>query len=146
MNGVDSAVTRWFPAVLDVPLVRFLGARAVDPNDPSAGLVLQVGQSAVNAAGALHGGAFAALLDLAAYLAVLPLLGPDEQAVTHAIAASYIGPLRVGDTAYVRGEVLRRSSRLAFTTATMSDDKQRLVATASVTKSIIVTATPNPKQ
>jgi uncharacterized protein (TIGR00369 family) len=133
----QSAAARWFPAVLDVPLIRFLGAQAIDPDDPAAGLLLDVGETAVNAAEVMHGGTFATLLDLAAYLAVLPVLEPSEQAVTHAFSAAYLGAVVTGSTVRVRGEVLRRTRHLAYTTAQMMEQGGRLVATASVVKSII---------
>lgn len=132
-----TAHEKWFPLVLEVPLIEFCGAQPVDAENPAAGLSMVVSTRVLNAAGVMHGGAFATLLDLAAYLAVLPLLKPDEQAVTHALSASYLGGVHLDETVTVRGEVLRRTRRLAFTTASMTAANARLVATASVTKSII---------
>jgi uncharacterized protein (TIGR00369 family) len=126
----------WFPRVLDLPLITFLGARAEDPDDPSAGLSMVITDNALNAAGVLHGGAIATVLDLAAYLAVLPTLGDSEQAVTHSFFASYLSATGAGETVVAKGSVLRRSRHLAFTSVSMTS-RDRLVATAEVTKSIV---------
>ena len=131
LEGVD-----WFPRVFEVPLITFLGAVPVDEQDPAAGLSFVVTEQTLNAAGALHGGVLGTVLDLAAYLSVLPTLERGEQAVTHAIAASYLTGAEVGETLIARGELLRRTRRLAFTSATVASG-DRLIATASVTKSIL---------
>jgi uncharacterized protein (TIGR00369 family) len=141
---VDEAVTPpnpsgamgWFRRVLEVPLITFLGASPEDPDDPSAGLSMVITDHALNAAGVLHGGVIATILDLAAYLAVLPTLGEAEQAVTHSFSASYLSVTTAGETVVAKGSVLRRSRHLAFTSVSMTSD-ERLVAVASVTKSIV---------
>jgi uncharacterized protein (TIGR00369 family) len=126
----------WFPRVFDVPLIALLGARPVDGKDPAAGLSLVVTENTLNAGGALHGGVLGTVLDLAAYLSVIPTLGRGEQAVTHAIAASYLAGSEVGETLIARGQLLRRTRRLAFSSATVRAG-DRLIATATVTKSIL---------
>ena len=126
----------WFPLVFEVPLIKFLEASPVDPADPTAGLSFAVTEKTLNAAGALHGGALGTVLDLAAYLCVLPTLGRGEQAVTHAISASYLAGGEVGETLVARGQLLRRTRRLAFTSASVTAG-DRLIATAQVTKSIL---------
>ena len=133
----SSAIERWFRPVLEVPLIRFLGAEPIDQADPASGLRLEVGANALNAAGVVHGGTYATLLDLAAYLAVLPALEPDEQAVTHALSTSYLRGCPSGSTLFIRGELLRRMRRIAHTSARISRADGDIVATASVTKSII---------
>lgn len=131
LDGMD-----WFPLVFDVPLITLIGAVPVDSDDPSAGLAFEITEQTLNAAGALHGGVLGTALDLAAYLSVLPTIGPGQQAVTHAISASYLAGAEVGATLFARGELLRRTRRLAFTSATITCG-DRLIATASVTKSIV---------
>ena len=126
----------WFPLVFEVPLIRFLEATPVDPGDPTAGLSFVVTEKTLNAAGALHGGVLGTVLDLAAYLSVLPTLGRGEQAVTHAISASYLAGSEIGETLVARGELLRRTHRLAFTSASVTAG-ERLIASAQVTKSIL---------
>ena len=131
LDGMD-----WFPLVFDVPLIRLIGARPVNDEDPEAGLTFTVTDGTLNAAGVLHGGVLGTVLDLAAYLSVIPELSPGEQAVTHAINASYITGTTPGESLIATGTLLRRSRHLAFASASVHGG-ERLVATASVTKSII---------
>lgn len=127
---------RSFARVMSVPLIAFLGARPASADDPTAGLVLEVDDPTLNAAGVLHSGVIATMLDLAAYLAILPLLAPDEQAVTHHFSATYLSPTRIGELVAAKGRVLRAGRHVAFTEASVRS-ADRLVATASVTKSIV---------
>ena len=131
LDGMD-----WFPRVFDVPLVTLIGAIPVDKEDPSAGLAFEISEHTLNAAGLLHGGVLGTVLDLAAYLSVLPTIGPGQQAVTHAISASYLAGTEVGQTLVAKGSLLRRTRRLAFASASVTAG-DHLIATASVTKSII---------
>ena len=130
-EGID-----WFPLVFRVPLVELIGAQPVDPEDPLAGLSFVVTDRVLNAASALHGGVISTVLDLAAYLSVIPTLGRGEQAVTHAFSASYLSGAEVGETLVAKGQVLRRTRRLVFATSSLSS-ADRLIATASVTKSVL---------
>jgi uncharacterized protein (TIGR00369 family) len=81
---------------LDVPLLQFLGVSAVDARDPAAGIELAQTPKALNAVDALHGGAIATVLDVAAYLAILPQLAGDEEAVTHMVSLSYLARPEAG--------------------------------------------------
>jgi uncharacterized protein (TIGR00369 family) len=121
---------------LEVPLLTFLGAQAENPRDPTAGLSLVITEHALNAASVLHGGVIATMLDLAAYLTVLPTLGRSEQAVTHAFSASYLAAATPGERVVARGALLRRTRQLAFVSVSMTT-ADRLLAVASVTKSIV---------
>lgn len=124
-----------FDRALAVPLLAFLGVAANDASDPRAGLHFIVGRDSLNAADALHGGAIATALDVAAYLAVLPDLEDSEEALTHAFSASYIAGAAEGERVEARASVLRRGRHLAFVSGELQTD-DRLLATASVTKSI----------
>lgn len=126
-------------AVLAIPLHRFLGVRLTQPDDPGRGLWLHVGGDALNNADVLHGGVLTALLDVACYLAVLPHLGPGENAVTHDISASILRPVPAGTDLLVAGEVVRAGRSLVFARAEATV-AGRLAATASVTKSRVAAA------
>jgi uncharacterized protein (TIGR00369 family) len=123
-------------AALDVPLLGFLGASLLDEEDPAEGIALVTGEHNVNAVDFLHGGAISTILDVAAYLSLLPELNEEEEAITHALFVSYLAAVK-GETRLVAcGRVLRRSKRLAFVTSELRD-QDRLVATAQVTKSVV---------
>jgi acyl-coenzyme A thioesterase PaaI-like protein len=119
-----------------VPLQHALGTRLLDPSDPTAGVAFPVGGLALNGAGGVHSGALAGVLELAAYLALLPALEPEEHAVTHATAMQLVAPARAGEGVEAIGTLERRARRIAFlsVTAAVGD---RLVATAQITKSVV---------
>jgi uncharacterized protein (TIGR00369 family) len=123
-------------AVLDIPLHRFVGLELLDPGDPGAGIWFPVGPSAQNQVRLLHGGVVTALLDVAAYLALLPLLADDEHAVTHDQSVSLLRPVSADRRVEVRGTVLRRGRAVAFLRAEATVDGT-LVATGQVTKTIV---------
>jgi acyl-CoA thioesterase len=120
---------------LGVPLLRFLGVSAVDEADPAAGLSFVVGAESLNAAGTLHGGTIATVLDVVAYLVLLAQLEDGEEATTHTFAASYVSAAGGGDRVEAHATVLRRSAHLAFVAAELRAGSG-LLASALVTKSI----------
>jgi len=124
-----------FRRAIDVPLLRFLGVGALDNDDPAAGLSFVTGPESLNAAGALHGGVIASVLDVVAYSALLAHLHDDEAAATIAFSASYLAGAKAGTRIEAHATVLRRSGRLAFVAAELRADTG-LLATALITKSI----------
>jgi acyl-coenzyme A thioesterase PaaI-like protein len=86
--------------------------------------------------GALHAAALGTVLELAAYLALLPSLSVSEDAVTHAIATQLVAAAKDGDRVEVRGQVDRRTRRLAFLSVVATAD-DRTIARAQLTKSIL---------
>jgi uncharacterized protein (TIGR00369 family) len=122
--------------VLDVALHRFVGVELLDPAHPENGIAFEVGDASVNNVDLLHGGIVTALLDVASYLALLPLLGPDEGAVTHDSSASLMKAVTRGARVQVTGRVVRRGRSLAFVHAEATVDGT-VVATGQVTKSVL---------
>ena len=123
-------------AVLSIPLHRFLGVTLLDEQDPSAGIEFPVAQAAQNNVGVLHGGVVTALLDVASYLALLPELGPGENAVTHDLSVSLLRSVPAGSRVQLSGAVLRRGRAVAFLRAEARVDG-RVVAAAQITKTLI---------
>ena len=125
---------------LAVPLMRFLGASLAPAasNDGVWHIDLEQGANSLNAVDALHGGAIATVLDVAAYLSVLPHLGADEEAITIAFAAQYVAATGSQVPLHARGSFTRRSRRLAFADADLYCE-DRLLARAAVTKAIRTT-------
>lgn len=122
--------------VLEVPLHRALGMRLAEEGAPEQGLVIEVGELAANNVGVLHGGLAAALLDVAAYLAVLPALEPGTNAVTHSTHCSLLRSVPGGAEVCFRGRVERTGRSLAFLAAE-AHHGDRLVATGQIVKSIV---------
>ncbi len=123
-------------SVLEIPLHRFLDITLADPDRPVAGIVLPAEEPALNNAGVLHGGVLTALLDVASYLAVLPVLARGENAVTHDLTASLMSPVAPGARVQIAGTILRRGRRVVFlrTEATVGSV---VVAAGHVTKTIV---------
>ena len=120
---------------LSVPLLEFLGVSAVEEGDPASGLSLIPQGNALNALGAPHAGALSTVLEVAAYLALLPQLADGEEAITHQISASYLARAEGGAALIAKGDVLRRTRRVAFVSTSLRQE-DRLLALAQVTKSI----------
>lgn len=124
--------------VLALPLHRLLELHLVDPDDPAAGVALEVGEHSVNPAGVLHGGLVPLLLDVACFLAVLPRLPGGSTAVTVSTTASLLAPVARGATVHVRGEVTRLGRSLVYCTASAHDvDRDRVSATGQVVKAVV---------
>ena len=123
-------------AVLAIPLHRYLGLVLADDRNPSAGVVLEVTEAALNQANLLHGGIVTALLDVASYLALAPHLAAHEHAVTHELSVQLLRPVPAGARLLLTGQVLRRGRQVAFLRAEAHSGPV-LVATAQVTKSVV---------
>lgn len=121
---------------LSVPLQHALGATLIDVEDPSAGVRFEVGTLAVNGVGGLHAAALGALVELAAFLAVLPSLSDSEHAVTHAVSTQFIAAARQGDQVMACGELDRRTRRTAFLSVVVKSNG-RLIARSQLTKTIV---------
>jgi len=137
-------VTRPIPAaelaarvqsVLEIPLHRFLGIALADAGRPAAGIVLPVEGPALNNADVLHGGILTALLDVASYLAVLPLLAAGENAVTHDVTASLVRAVPAAARVHIAGTVLHRARRVVFLRAEATVDGAIVAAGQSLRRS-----------
>ncbi len=135
MTGVSGLSPR-VATVLDIPLHRFLGLTLFDDADPRAGITVSVGDAAVNNDDVLHGGIVTAVIDVAAYLALLPDLADDENAVTQDLTVSLLRPVARGSDVCVRGSVLRRGRSVVFLRAEASLGGV-LIAAGQVTKTLV---------
>lgn len=136
LRGVTDSLARRATAALAIPLQDALRARALDPADPTAGVVFPVAGLAINPGGTLHAGALGAIMELTGFLALLPHLAGTEHAVTHHISTQILSPGRAGEEVTVTASVERRTRRLGFVTATAMVG-ERLVARSQITKSVI---------
>jgi uncharacterized protein (TIGR00369 family) len=132
----DSAIAARVKAVLDIPLHRFLGMELRDPADPSAGVWFPVAAPAQNQAALLHAGVVYTFLDVASFLALIPLLSDAEHAVTHDVSVSLLRPVAAGKRVDITGTVLRRGRAVAFMRAEATVDGE-IVAAGQVTKSVV---------
>jgi uncharacterized protein (TIGR00369 family) len=131
--SLDDEVQR----ALDVPILRFLGVRFAGWVDGASRLLLAATPDTLNGNGKLHGGTLCTLLDITAYLALLPLLDPSQTAVTHNMNASFFGSSSLGDEILFEAKVMHRGRTLAFVQSDARVGDKR-IATATVCKSVIV--------
>lgn len=124
-------------AVLDVPLLRFLGARFDGWHEERAAVSLLVGPDALNANDRLHGGVICTLLDVTAYLALLPTLTPPETAVTHNMNTSFFAAASLNDAMRFEARVVHRGRSIAFVESEARAGDKR-IALATVCKSVLV--------
>lgn len=130
--------------VLELPLNRALGL-AFDGRNKDGAFTHFVVNPTVAAFGGLHGGALYALLDATCLLALGPLLGKTENAVTHDLHVSVMRTAPVDAKVVLSGRVVRRGRQLAFLEARAECDG-KLIAAARVTKSIVaLVAEASPK-
>jgi uncharacterized protein (TIGR00369 family) len=136
VTTTDDALVARVRQVLDDPLHRWLGLELADRADPRGGLVLTSGSPAMYAAGLLHGGMLAALLDVAASVRLLPELADGENAVTHAASCSVLRPVSEGTRLLLRADLLRKSTTRAFlrSSACVGDEA---VAVGQLTKTLL---------
>ena len=124
--------------VFAVPLLRFLGARLVEQTpDGTARIAITLGPDSLNANDKAHAGTLYTLLDVVAYVALMPLLRPGQTAATHNMNASFMRATDSGTELVFVGRVLQAGRTTAFVQAEAFAGERR-VAMATVCKSVIV--------
>jgi uncharacterized protein (TIGR00369 family) len=122
--------------VLNVAMHRFMGLEIVSQEAGKAELRVPPSANILNNVSYVHGGVYYALLDLAGYLALVPMLEEGENAVTCDISCSILRAVPQGQELRFHGTVLKRGKRLAFSESRATADG-KLVAFAKLTKTII---------
>lgn len=93
-----------------------------------------------NVIGTLHGGILYAMVDVAAFMALLSVIPDGLHGVTADIQVSVLRAAKQGDIVHVRGRVDRVGRTLANMRTeafVMTDGKERLIATGTVVKGLI---------
>ena len=124
---------------LDVPLTVALGITAIDPDNPTTGVAITVDGIADTGLGGVHASALAAAMETAGYLALLPHLRVGEHAVTHSVTLGLVAAAPPGARVEARGEVDRRTRRLAFVSV-VARVEGTIVARAQLVKSVVPSA------
>jgi uncharacterized protein (TIGR00369 family) len=93
-----------------------LGIRDRKVDEGRAEVVMDAGEMHLNPAGAVHGGAIAALVDVAMGRAVGSLFADGERPVTVEMKLNYLEPGRAGELV-ATAEVRRRGSRFTVVQA-----------------------------
>lgn len=124
---------------LELPLHRFLGVTAIESAAGRGEIILKVTENVVNSSGMFHGGVLYTLCDVCAWGAVMSLLDDDTVPVTHDLHVSVMRPAKLGDTVRFSAEVVKRGRSVCFMEVKATVEG-RLIATASVTKSLVKSA------
>ncbi len=123
-------------AVLDIPLNRHLGIVFDGSVDGIAKSHFQSTLELATFDGQLHGGALSVLFEVAAFLALAPLLEETQHAVTHDLHVSLMRPVPTGARCDLEAHVVRFGRTLAFLEVRAYVEGKQ-VASARITKSII---------
>ena len=115
---------------------QFVGLKILDIDPGKSEISITNLENTINSANVVHGGILYSLLDVAAYVALVPMLADHENAVTHDIHVSVLSPVPGDRPLTFKGEVLKMGKRLAFCQA-KAFSKEILVASATVTKSLV---------
>lgn len=126
-------------AVLDIPLNRHLGIVFDGSVDGVAKSHFQSTPELATFDGQLHGGALSVLFEVAAFLALAPLLQETQHAVTHDLHVSLMRPVPTGARCDLEARVVRSGRTLAFIEVSAYVEGKQ-VASARITKSIIAMA------
>lgn len=138
------AMTR-FEAVRDEvlahPLHRTCGLRLHHAGEGESEVEIELNDFTLNPEGSLHGGMLYTFFDVACFFACLTLLEADKHPVSIETHTSVLRAASKGDRVLIRARVDRLGRTLAAmradALALKPDGTEKLIATGSVTKSII---------
>lgn len=112
------------------PFTRWLNGRLVAVERGLVTMRWVVHEESINAAGILHGGVQAAMLDEVMGTAVATLDLPSFH-VSIDLNVAFLGRAKLGDTVIGTGRVIREGRRVVYCEGELLDDAGRLVARAS---------------
>ncbi|WP_159726807.1 PaaI family thioesterase [Methylosinus sp. Ce-a6] len=138
MIEISDHARRHSRALLMHDFQRYCGLELLEQDAGRCRCRLVVTAAIDNLSHCLHGGVTYAMLDVTSMLATLPLLAPDEYAVTTNMAVSILTPMPRDSIAEFQASVIRAGRRLIFTSATAVrvdvDDAHTPFATAQISK------------
>lgn len=121
---------------MDLPFHHFLGLTIVKSDPGLAEIELCPTPKTINAGNVVHGGIIYSVLDIAAYLAMLPLLGANQNGVTHDIHVSVLRAAPIDKPLLFCARVQKIGKRIVFCDSGAWCEDQ-LIAKGQITKSII---------
>lgn len=132
----DEELSKRIALNADLPLHQFLRFDVMENRPGSATLRLRVSENTINMGKVTHGGIIYSLLDVAAYISVLPMIKDTQNAVTHDIHVSVLRPAPVTDPLIITSRTRKIGKRIAFCDSE-AYSRDQLVATGRISKSII---------
>jgi acyl-CoA thioesterase len=116
-------------ALDSVPFARLLGLQVELVESGRAIMSLPIREDHKQNHGVVHGGAIASLIDSAMAFAIIPILAENEHTTTVDLTIHYLRPLTEGN-ATATARVVRAGRRVIAVSAEVTDQNERLVATA----------------
>ncbi|NVJ03834.1 PaaI family thioesterase [Myxococcus sp. AM001] len=102
-------------ALLEHAYQRYCGLRLIEQRPGFCQCSLRVTEAIDNLSHTLHGGVIYSMLDVVSMLATLPLLGPDEYALTSSFNSMMLSATPLGTEVLFEATVLRGGRNLIFT-------------------------------
>ncbi len=119
-----------------IPFARLLGMELSEIEPGRATVRLQMQDKLRQHRHLMHGGATASLIDTATAFAVASVLTEGENAATVDLTVHYLRPVTAGSVR-CEAKILRAGKRLITVSAEVTDDRDKLIATALTTYSKI---------
>jgi len=128
----EARVARIHEAFASVPYAKLLGLELGEMKPGEASLHLDVRDELRQNQGVVHGGAVASLIDTASAFAVVTQLEAHERVTTTDLTIHYLRPVTAGRLS-ATARTVRAGRRLFVLSVEVTDDQQKLVATAVTT-------------
>ncbi len=120
----------------DVPLHTFLGIELGEHNEGYGELRVPIKENLINAAGAVHGGIYYILCDVAATFAFSTVVDENTFYATHDINVSVLRPAFSGEL-IARANVIKAGKRIGFVECKIFDADNNMLAAGRITKTIL---------
>jgi uncharacterized protein (TIGR00369 family) len=127
----DNSDIRW-KQPLNFPLADFLGITFTSQSNGNAVAEFHAQAQYANPMGTLHGGILCDLADAAMGIAFATTLGPAETFTTLELKINFLRPVWTG-LLKAEADVLSRGRTVGLTSCKITDEKNRLIASATST-------------
>jgi uncharacterized protein (TIGR00369 family) len=114
------------------PVANFLGIRLLSREDGRAGAELEATEQHANPMGTLHGGILCDLADAAMGVAFASTLAAEQSFTTLELKINFLRPFWKG-VLTAEAEVVSRGRTIGLMNCKVTDEKQRLIASATST-------------
>jgi uncharacterized protein (TIGR00369 family) len=118
-------------------IARLLGFRIAPGKYGECEISFDAGEAHHNPMGRVHGGVLSALADAAMGIAFARTLDPGQDFSTIELHVRFVRPLRAA-TLTARASVIQRGLRTGFVECRIEDQRQRLIALADCTCTVII--------
>jgi uncharacterized protein (TIGR00369 family) len=132
----DTSMIKLVDKMENLPYHRFIELKVASWGDGRAELTFPLSKATRNAFGAVHGGIYYTVCDVAAFIAASSLIPEGYFAVTSDINVSVLAAVLRGKLT-VKSHVLKMGKRNCYAEARALDENGMLVAVARVTKVIL---------